>query len=138
VLIPMAGLYLQAENPPTGGLLALGGAFFAVMFAIAAVFIAALWKVFRKAGQPGWAALIPIYNFYILLKIAGKPGWWLLLLLVPFVNLVIFILISIEVAKAFGRSPAFGVILLFLVGGIGYLILGFGGAQYSRRAAAAA
>ena len=69
---------------------------------------------------------LPGGSVYILLKIAGKPGWWLVLFLIPFVNIVIMILIAIGVAKAFGQSAAFGVFLLFLLCGIGYLILGFG------------
>lgn len=94
------------------------------------IFVIAWWRVFEKAGQPGWAAIIPIFNLYILLKIAGRPGWWLILYLIPFVNIVVAIVVSIDVAKAFGKSAAYGVILLFLLNGIGYLILGFGDAQY--------
>ena len=97
--------------------------------AIVVLIIAGIWKVFSKAGQPGWAAIIPIYNAYILLKIAGKPGWWLLLLFIPLVNLVIGILVAIEVAKAFGKGTGFGLGLVFL-GFIFYPILGFGSATY--------
>jgi len=124
-------LFLQDNGVgATGGLMAIGGTLMIACLAIAVVFVIALWKVFVKAGQPGWAVLLPIYNAYILLKIAGRPGWWLLLYLVPLANLAIMILVAIDIAKAFGRSPAFGVILLFLLGGIGYLILGFGKATY--------
>lgn len=86
--------------------------------------------MFKKAGHPGWAAIIPIYNIYILLKIAGRPGWWLLLLLIPFVNFVVYIVIALDVAKNFGQSPIFGIIGLWLFSFIGYLILGFGDAKY--------
>src|SRR5450759_2165897 len=124
-------LFLQDNGVgATGGLMAIGGTLMIACLAIAVVFVIALWKVFVKAGQPGWAALIPIYNAYIMLKIAGRPGWWLLLFLVPLVNIVIMIMVAIDIEKAFGRSAAFGVILLFLFGGIGYLILGFGKATY--------
>lgn len=98
--------------------------------------IIALWKVFTKAGRPGWAAIIPIYNAYILLKIAGRSGWWLLLLLIPLVNLVVAIVVSIDVAKAFGKSGVFGFFGLFVFSIIGYLILGFGGARYTGPSAA--
>jgi hypothetical protein len=91
--------------------------------------IASIWKVFAKAGQPGWAAIVPFYNAYILLKIAGKPGWWLILYLIPIVGLVIAIIVSIEIAKAFGKGTGFGIGLAFL-GFIFYPILGFGDAQY--------
>ncbi|WP_414663972.1 DUF5684 domain-containing protein [Horticoccus sp. 23ND18S-11] len=100
-----------------------------VCLAILIVVIAGLWKVFVKAGHPGWAAIIPIYNVYILLKIAGRPGWWLLLFLVPVVSFVIAIFVAIDIAKAFGKSAGFGVGLAFL-GPIFYPILGFGDATY--------
>jgi hypothetical protein len=98
--------------------------------------VAAMWKMFAKAGQPGWAAIIPFYNIYVLLKIAGRPGWWLILYIVPLVNIVISIIVSIDVAKAFGKGAAFGVLLLWLFGIIGYPILGFGSARYVGRAEA--
>ena len=63
------------------------------------LFAVCCWKVFTKAGQPGWAVLIPIYNAYILLKIAGRPGWWILLFMIPFVNIIIAALVAIDVAK---------------------------------------
>lgn len=92
--------------------------------------IAGLWKTFVKAGQPGWAAIIPIYNIYTLCQIAGRPGWWVILFFIPFVNIVAYILISIEVAKAFGKDALYGIVLLWLFSAVGYLILGFSDAQY--------
>src|SRR4051812_6556874 len=71
--------------------------------------IAGMWKVFAKAGYPGWAAIIPIYNVYILCKVAGRPGWWLILFLIPFVNWIIMIVIGIDIARNFGKSAGFGV-----------------------------
>ena len=62
------------------------------------------WKVFTKAGQPGWAILIPFYNTYVLLKIVGRPGWWLVLMFIPLVNIVIAIIVAIDLAKSFGKS----------------------------------
>jgi hypothetical protein len=125
-------LLLQGDfgNAPSAALLGMGLVFFLVMMVIAVVFIIGMWKVYTKAGQPGWAILIPIYNIYILLKIAGRPGWWVILCLIPLVNIVIAILVAIDVAKSFGQSAAFGVILLFLLSGIGYLMLGFGNYKY--------
>jgi uncharacterized membrane protein YhaH (DUF805 family) len=72
------------------------------------------------------------------LKIAGRPGWWLVLLLIPLVNLAIMVILAVDVAKAFGKSAVFGVVLLFLLGGIGCLILGFGNARYVKPATAVA
>jgi hypothetical protein len=92
--------------------------------------IAGLWRVFQKAGRPGWAAIIPIYNIYTLVKIAGRSGWWVLLYLIPIVNIIVSIVIALDIAKAFGKSSAFGIIGLWLFGFIGYPMLGFGDASY--------
>ena len=92
--------------------------------------VAGIWKMFVKAGKPGWAVLIPIYNIYILLKISGKPGWWILLFFVPILNIIISILAALGLAKAFGRSSAFGIVALWFFSIIGYMILGFGKSKY--------
>lgn len=94
-----------------------------------AVVIAAMWKIFAKAGLPGWGALIPLYNTYLLLKLVGRPGWWLLLLFVPFVNFIVAIIALFDLARAFGKGTGFGLGLLFL-GPIFLMILGFGDARY--------
>ena len=124
-------LLLQDESAGPGALTAFAGTtFFVIFLAIFAIAIVAGWRVFTKAGQPGWAVIVPIYNIYILCEIAGRPGWWVVLFLIPLVNIVISLLLAIDIAKSFGRSPAFGVILLWLLGGIGYLILAFGSDRY--------
>ena len=107
------------------------GSLLFILFALAiSIFaIVSMWKVFEKAGQPGWGILIPIYNAYLILVIAGKPGWWLLLYCIPFVNIVIAIIVSIDIAKNFGKDAGFGIGLAFL-GIIFYPILAFGDAQY--------
>ena len=87
------------------------------------------WFIFQKAGRPGWAAIIPIYNVLVLLEIVGKPWWWLLLLLVPLVNIVIGILLTHELSKAFGKSGWYTVGLVFLPF-IFYPLLAFGDAKY--------
>jgi uncharacterized membrane protein YhaH (DUF805 family) len=91
--------------------------------------IASVWKVFEKAGKPGWAVLVPFYNIIVLLEIAKRPGWWLLLMLIPLVNIVFSFIVHIDVAKAFGKDSGFGVGLT-LLGFIFYPILAFGDAQY--------
>jgi|KBSSwiS6_1023812.scaffolds.fasta_scaffold01020_2 hypothetical protein len=102
-----------------------------IIFCLAvAVFIyAAQWKIFVKAGQPGWAAIIPIYNIYILTKITGKPGIWTLLCFIPIVNFVIIIWLYNMLSKSFGKDEGFTVGLL-LLGIIFFPILGFGSAKY--------
>ncbi|WP_433265212.1 DUF5684 domain-containing protein [Actinosynnema sp. CS-041913] len=107
-----------------------------ISLAIAVLMIAAMWKVFAKAGQPGWAAIIPFYNIYVLLKVAGRPGWWLILFIIPIVNIIMSIIVSLDVAKSFGKSGAFGFFGLWLFGIIGYPVLGFGDARYQGPAAA--
>jgi hypothetical protein len=97
--------------------------------AVVAFVIAGIWKVFTKAGQPGWASIIPIYNCIVMLEIAGKPLWWVILLFIPFVNLVIFILIAIALAKSFGKGAGFG-IGIALLGVVFIPMLGFGDAKY--------
>jgi hypothetical protein len=92
--------------------------------------IVALWFIFEKAGEPGWAAIIPIYNYLIAIKIAGKPWWWLLLMLIPIANLVFYIIILDGLAKSFGKTSGFTVGLFFLRF-IFIPILGFGKAVYS-------
>jgi hypothetical protein len=91
--------------------------------------LVAQWKVYVKAGQPGWACIVPIYNVYVLLQICGKPWWWLLLMLIPGVNIVFAIWMINMVSKSFGHEEGFTVGLLFL-GIIFWPILGFGKSRY--------
>ena len=90
----------------------------------------ALWFIFRKADEPGWAAIIPVYNILIVIKVAGKPWWYILLLLLPIVNIIIAILILNGLSKSFGKGGWFTVGLFFLRM-IFLPILGFGKAVYS-------
>src|SRR5579864_8878504 len=114
----------------------LGGGMMQFLVAVVVVCIAAFWKVFAKAGQPGWAAIIPIYNAYIMLKIVGRPAWWLILMFIPVVNIAIAVILAMDMAKSFGQSAVFGIVMLFLLSVIGYLVLGFGSARYVGPAAA--
>lgn len=113
-----------------------GPMFWLVWLVIMVVFIAAWWKVFTKAGEPGWAALIPIYNAYVFLKIVGRPGWWLLLYLVPLVNVIIAVIVQVDLARSFGRGIGFALGLIFL-SPIFILILGFSEIRYEGPAAQA-
>lgn len=94
-----------------------------------ALMIASMWKINIKAGQPGWACLVPFYNVIVMLKIAGKPAWWLVLMFIPFVNIVIAILMTAGLAKAFGKGAGFTIGLL-LLGFVFYPMLAFGDAEY--------
>lgn len=100
-----------------------------IYLAVVVLIIAAMWKVFTKAGKPGWAALVPIYNVYVMLQIIGRPTWWLVLYLVPIANVIVSIIVIFDMAKSFGKSTGFGFGLLFL-SPIFYPILAFGDAKY--------
>ena len=120
-------MWLLAQNGGDGG---VGGMLvLLIQLAILVAVLAGAWQMFAKAGKPGWAAIIPIYNAIVLLEICGRPIWWILLLLIPCVNIVIAIIVWIDVAKSFGKSEIFGIGLAFL-GFIFIPILGFGSAQY--------
>jgi hypothetical protein len=128
----LAFLMLQEGGDEGGGAAAAaGGGIGAIIgLLIAIIMIAAMWKLFTKAGEPGWAAIIPIYNFIVLLKIAGRPVWWVILMLIPFVNLIVFILVCIDLARKFGKGTGYG-IGLALLGVIFFPLLAFGDAQYN-------
>jgi uncharacterized membrane protein YhaH (DUF805 family) len=113
----------------SAGIAGVAGLFILVVLAIIVFYIAALWRVFSKAGAPGWGALVPIYNIYLWCKIAGRPGWWILLFIIPVVNVIVHLIVSLDVAKSFAKSGAFGVAIFFL-GFIFVPVLGFGSARY--------
>ena len=100
-----------------------------VMFAFFIFIIASLWKAFSKAGEPGWAAIIPIYNTIVWLKIAGKPLWWIILLIIPVVGFVIAIIATISFCEKYGKGAGFAIGMIFLPF-IFLPILAFGDAQY--------
>jgi hypothetical protein len=107
-----------------------GSAFgFLVGLAIAAFYIYTLWKIFEKAGKPGWAAIIPIYNLIVLLEIVGRPIWWVVLFLIPVVSFIISIIVAMDLSKSFGHGALYGLGLAFLSFIFGP-ILAFGGDTY--------
>ena len=114
-------------------LLAEGGAGQALgailALAIMIFYVVAVWKIFEKAGQPGWGCIVPFYNAYLWCRIAGRPGWWFFLLLIPGVNIVIAIIVILDAARNFGKGTLFAVGLI-LLGFIFVPILGYGSAQY--------
>ena len=111
------------------GVLAGLGVFLVILGALCILMISSMWKVFTKAGKPGWACIVPIYNMMVLAEIGGKPNWWGLLVMIPLAGLIVAIIIYIDVAKAFGKGAGFGV-CLFLFAPICWPMLGFGSAQY--------
>lgn len=115
-------LQMHAEAPsPVGIIIGLLLSIFGIV---------CLWKIYTKAGQPGWAAIIPFYNIFVLLKIVGRPVWWFFLLLIPFVNFIIIFIVIFDLAKSFGKQWVYGLGLLFLPI-IFYPMLAFGSSQYT-------
>lgn len=119
-----------------GALAGMMMTFTLIGLAIAVVQIIAMWKIYTKAGQEGWKAIIPIYNFVILFKIAGLSPWLILCYfaaVIPviggFVTLGMTIYLAYNLAKAFGKGGGFTVGLVLLAP-VFYMILGFGNAQY--------
>ena len=93
---------------------------------------ASMWKVYEKAGEPGWAILIPIYGQIVLARIGGKSAWWVLGLIVPFIGIIAAIVLALGVAERFNKTAAFGIGLAFLPF-IFYPMLAYGDAEASRR-----
>ena len=93
------------------------------------VTVASMWKVLAKAGEPGWAAIVPVYNSIVMLKIAGKPVWWIVLLAIPVVNIVILFMVFSNLSKAFGAGTGFTLGLMFLTC-LFMPLLGFSDRQY--------
>lgn len=89
--------------------------------------IVAMWKLFAKAGEPGWKSLIPIYNSWIFLRLGDQPGWWAVAGLIPPLGIVTLIL-SIIAAHRIGlklSKPDWWVILYIFVQPIWMLVLAF-------------
>jgi hypothetical protein len=104
-----------------------------IYLAIMVGVLAGMWKVFTKAGKPGWAILVPIYNIIVMLEIIGAPMWWIVMFLIPIANIIFAFKMAFAMARVFGQSSGFG-IGLALLGPVFYPILGFGSAQYNPQA----
>jgi len=109
---------------------------FTWIFAIAVtvLIVAGWWKMFEKAGEEGWKAIIPIYNVITLLKIVGREWWWILLMLIPVVGFIVWIVVLLNLATSFGRGVGFAIGLILLLP-VFALILGFGSDTYRGPAA---
>ncbi len=116
---------------PLQMLLGAGIGVIILLLLIGIFMIISMWKVFAKAGQPGWAVLIPIYREVVWLTLVNKPIWWIILLLIPFVNIVIVIMILHRTSLSFGKDGGFTAGLFFLPI-IFWPILAFGKAEYKK------
>jgi hypothetical protein len=135
-----SGLYdtsYSTSTTNTGSILGALGVFLIPALILLVITIIGMWKVFVKAGKPGWASIVPIYNLYVALQIAGLPWWWLLVfffgglvpLVGPLVSIGASIYLGMKIGEKFGKSQVWGAVLCGFLA-IGYIILGFGSAQY--------
>jgi Family of unknown function (DUF5684) len=133
VMLLLAAAFQEDTNPSggAGGMIGalFGGAFFIVWLAVVVLVFVSLWKIFEKAGKPGWAGIVPIYNLIVWLEIVGRPIWWVVLMFVPCVGIVVGIILCIDLAKSFGKDAAYG-IGLALLGIVFFPMLAFGAARY--------
>ena len=88
--------------------------FFAIFFAIILLTVIGMWKVFEKAGKPGWASIVPVYNVVVLLQIVRKPIWWIVLCFIPYVNSIVLIMVYYYLAKVFGKGSGFTIGIVFI------------------------
>ncbi len=102
-----------------------------IPFLVFILVIVSMWMIYVKAGKPGWASIVPIYNIIVLLEIVGKPWWWILLMLIPLVNFIVVIIVLNLLAKKFGKGVGYTLGLIFL-GFIFLPILAFGDAKYKK------
>lgn len=127
---------METTDIDPNALLAVMVPVYLVLIAIAVVEIVALWKIFAKANEPGWASIVPIYNTYTMVKIAGYNPLLFLLFLIPLVNIVFGIMVLIRLGAAFGKSTGWSIVMLIIFNVIGMLILGFGKDEYRNPAPA--
>jgi Family of unknown function (DUF5684) len=120
---------MENYDSSSSGMGMFAGAIGIIYLVILLLIIASVWKIFTKAGKPGWAAIIPIYNLIVLLEIVGKPAWWFILFLIPVVGLVIAIIVVHRLSLSFGQGIG-TTILLIVLPFIGYPMLAFGSAKY--------
>lgn len=128
VLLLLPGVCL-AQRYNASFLAGISSGVIVISLIFAALMIATMWRIFTKAGKPGWASIVPIYNMVVMLQISGKPEWWILLFFIPLVNIVIAIMVIIAMAEAFGQSTGFAMGMLFLPI-IFYPLLAFGDYEY--------
>jgi hypothetical protein len=132
------------EGDLLAGLMAAGAGLMVFIFILVAFLIVCQWKIFTKAGQPGWAVLVPFYNLYVYTQVIKRPKWWMLLYfssIIPVVGSLVVLVISImdthRLSTSFGKGGGFTAGLIFL-GIIFYPILAFGSAEYQSDDAAPA
>lgn len=129
-LSSMLSLLVFAQNDGVGVIeLILIIAVILVIVAIIGAILAGLWQTFEKAGEAGWKGIIPIYNIWVLMEIIGRPGWWLILFFIPLVNIIVWIVVCLDIAKSFDHGPGFAIGLMIFPF-VFFIVLGWGESQY--------
>lgn len=141
LVLSASSLFAQSFDAPMGSEEAVNSAaatgflagtmllFFFVYAAVILIYVVSMWKLYAKAGKPGWASIVPIYNVIVQLEIIGRPIWWILLLFIPFVNIYAAIVLTLDLAKSYGKDTGFGILmLLFPI--IMMPVLAFGKSEY--------
>ena len=125
---------MNYSDASTGILAGIGAGMIILWLAIMIFVIVCMWKVFVKAGKPGWAAIVPIYNAWVLLEIGGEEGWKILLAFIPIVGSILVLIYTIkaylEIARRFGKETWFGILMIFFAP-IMFAILAFTDAKYN-------
>lgn len=97
-----------------------------------------MWPVFDKAGESPWKSLVPFLNAYTLYEISGYKGWMFFLTLIPtigqLVGCVLGVLTAVSLAKKFGKPAKWGVIYLFLLFFVGWVLIAVTNMTYNRSA----
>jgi Family of unknown function (DUF5684) len=120
-------MYGSSSSTGSGG---AGSVVLLIIWLLVVVFyLAAEWRIFTKAGKPGWAVIIPIYGTLVFLQVIGRPWWWLIMFLIPLVNIPFLIIAVNDLSKSFGHGVGYTLGLIFLPE-IFLPMLGFGGSQY--------
>lgn len=126
-LLPFLSPFIQQDSDFIGLIGGLCGGLIGLAFGL--FMLIAMWKIFTKAGKPGWASIIPFYNIWMMLEVVGRPGWWLILFLIPGVNVIVGIILMVDLAKSFGKTGGFAIGMILLPY-VFFPILGFGKPQY--------
>src|SRR6266496_2405011 len=119
----------QLTGAEAGVLLVVIMLYFVVIATVVILSAVGMWKAFTKAGKPGWAAIVPIYNTIVMCEIAGAPLWWVIMLFVPLANIVFMVMLTYYFVKSYGKDTGFAVLTIFFPA-IMYPVLGFSKAHY--------
>ena len=122
----------DSTEPGTSGSIGLSSIpdlYIMITAGVLVLFCLIIWiswfKIFSKAGQAGWKALVPFFNIFVFTKIIQKPIWWIAIYLIIPVG---YILAALQVSKLFGKKIVFAMGLIFIPF-VFYPILAFGKSQ---------